>query len=253
MWKSAFDVAALQLYRFDIPAYRSSKRRRDAWAFSHNSGNGDWVSYSESDAEKIGSAMSATPDGGKVSLSPPFEVRWGSSATSKKMPTSPDTKIIQVNTRTGNTRVVRTDERPDLDSGIYETTDSAGVKRMHGFYLGYIDEKTRKITDRGPNGKSSEVDAVEIHVVPFYSARSVGLTSTMLRMWKIEIRYGKGISYPGGGTFSLKKKEDYASGSLETELHVLKTKLKDLLTHYQIEWNPQASDYNFMKNITTLG
>ena len=58
--------------------------------------------------------------------------------------------------------------------------------------------------------------------------------------------------YAGGGAFSKERSEDYASGSLETEFDVLKTKLKELLTRYEIEWRSELSSFHFMKNITTL-
>ena len=190
--------------RLDNPAYRSAaKKRRVSWAFSHNDGS-SWEPYLDDDAQKIGSAMSATPDGGIIHLTTgPFEVRWGSQATSERMPTPPS-DIIQVNTKTGNTRIVRIDKRGDGGGdgdggggggdGIYEITGSDGVKKVSGFHLVHVDEKTRKITrkdSRAWMGDSSVVDAVEIHVVPFYSVRSYGMSSTMLRMWKIELQYGK--------------------------------------------------------------
>lgn len=76
--------------------------------FSHKAPGDIWESYSNADNFKIASAMVNSSEGGRIAVaSNMFEVRWGNEAKSDKMPFTPSTGIIQVNMKTGNTRVVR--------------------------------------------------------------------------------------------------------------------------------------------------
>ena len=51
--------------------------------------------------------MAACPEGGAVALEGiPFEVRWGTRATSARVPVPPPCGMIQVNTRNENSRHV---------------------------------------------------------------------------------------------------------------------------------------------------
>ena len=76
--------------------------------FSHQDSSGMWHRYSDYECHAISQAMAQRPGGGQLKLSTgPFEIRWGELATSAKMPTPPATRIIQVNTATQNTRIVR--------------------------------------------------------------------------------------------------------------------------------------------------
>ena len=75
--------------------------------FSHQGPDG-WEAHSEVQSHIIAEAMASEPQGGVVPLpGAPFQVRWGLHATSAKMTTAPPSGIIQVNTKSGATRVVR--------------------------------------------------------------------------------------------------------------------------------------------------
>jgi len=80
-----------------------------SWSFSHRAHDGVWERYGASECEVIARAMERAPRGGAVLLRPglSFEVRWGAAATSARMPAVPPSNMIQVNTATGNTRLVR--------------------------------------------------------------------------------------------------------------------------------------------------
>ena len=81
--------------------------------YEHRDANNEWHPFSFAENETIERAYRA--NGCRVhltmSLNPvgfrEFEVRFGDSARSKKMPRPPSTKIIQVNVASGATRVVR--------------------------------------------------------------------------------------------------------------------------------------------------
>ena len=76
-------------------------------AYFHQDPNGTWTSYSTHQNEIIAQAQSAHPAGGKVGLPGiPFEVRWGSESWG-------GADIRQVNTRNGNTRVVKKEDGQD--------------------------------------------------------------------------------------------------------------------------------------------
>jgi len=66
--------------------------------FSHRGPNGGWEVYDAAANLAIAKAMTASPNGGSVLLpnAPSFEVRWGTAATSTKMPKMPTTGLIQV-------------------------------------------------------------------------------------------------------------------------------------------------------------
>ena len=67
-----------------------------------------WMPYSTHISSLIAAAHAGSTDGGQLRLPDlPFEVRWGSRATSWRMPQAPPTGMIQVNVNNGNTRVVR--------------------------------------------------------------------------------------------------------------------------------------------------
>lgn len=66
--------------------------------FSHRNSSGTWEVYSAATNKAIATAMTASPSGGSVFVSDAssFEVRWGTAATSTKMPKMPTTGLIQV-------------------------------------------------------------------------------------------------------------------------------------------------------------
>ena len=81
--------------------------------YEHRDANNEWHPFSHMENEKIERAYRA--NGCRVHLTMPlnpvgfreFEIRFGDSARSKKMPRPPSTKIIQVNVASGATRIVR--------------------------------------------------------------------------------------------------------------------------------------------------
>ena len=81
--------------------------------YEHRDANNEWHPFSHMENEKIERAYRA--NGCRVHLTMPlnpagfreFEIRFGDSARSKKMPRPPSTKMIQVNVASGATRVVR--------------------------------------------------------------------------------------------------------------------------------------------------
>ena len=76
--------------------------------FDHQGPDGTWTPFRAEDCLKIKKAMDKNDDGVVKLDGVPFEVRWGSKATSKKMPARPDTAMIQVNIKNDNTRIVST-------------------------------------------------------------------------------------------------------------------------------------------------
>ena len=84
-----------------------------AAAYSHRDADGVWTDYPADVAQEIAAAQAAAPAGGKLALSfggGRFEVRWGSLATSGRMPKPPPSGMIQVNLKTDATREVRCDK-----------------------------------------------------------------------------------------------------------------------------------------------
>ena len=105
--------------------------------FDHQGPDGTWTPFRAEDCLKIKKAMDKNDDGVVKLDGVPFEVRWGSKATSKKMPTRPDTDMIQVNIKNDNTRIVRHREErvSEFDwhkpSRVYVTFETeAGMEDM---------------------------------------------------------------------------------------------------------------------------
>ena len=69
-------------------------------------GSTSWSAFSTEHSALIAAAMSVALDGAVGLPGLPFEVRWGSQATSTRMASS-TTGIMQVNTNNNNTRLVR--------------------------------------------------------------------------------------------------------------------------------------------------
>lgn len=66
-------------------------------SFSHRGPDGTWDEYPKAHCAIIATSMAAQPSGGRVHLpAGPFEVRWGSEATSERMRKIPSEGIIQV-------------------------------------------------------------------------------------------------------------------------------------------------------------
>ena len=83
-------------------------------SFFHRDGGGVWHSFSDEQNGLLEAAFAKDEPAVRlphVATNPPghqdFEVRFGSNATSARMPTAPETRMIQVNVLNGNTRVVR--------------------------------------------------------------------------------------------------------------------------------------------------
>lgn len=128
---------------------RSSSRLapRGMLHFSHRfNPSSAWESYGEEQNALIANAIRSQGwEGGAVRLEfgLPFEVRWGSRATSQFMPTTPDTKMIQVNLDSGNTRVVCCHEGFGFDSSSGERyggvlTSSTKAFHTSSFYDIYL-------------------------------------------------------------------------------------------------------------------
>ena len=85
--------------------------------YSHQSPDGRWEAYSSVHCAFIAQAQAAAPAGGRAALPGiPFEIRWGSQAHSSKLPTPPQTGMVQVNLNSGNTRVVRREAASSMPS-----------------------------------------------------------------------------------------------------------------------------------------
>ena len=108
--------------------------------FEHRDPGGGWSPYDAQCTAAIAAAMGNYPNGGAVNLPGgiPFEVRWGTQATSAKMPTPPPEGIIQVNPKNQNTRVVRRagggatfavpfSKAPDFIAGAAKSTTTANA------------------------------------------------------------------------------------------------------------------------------
>ena len=76
-------------------------------AFEHRDDQGTWHRYAPEQSVLIAVALGQNPNGAAKLPGGPFEVRFGDFATSRKMTTAPDTGMVQVNTASDNTRVVR--------------------------------------------------------------------------------------------------------------------------------------------------
>ncbi|KAH8044718.1 D-arabinose 1-dehydrogenase [Aureococcus anophagefferens] len=76
-------------------------------AFEHRDDQGTWHRYAPEQSVLIAVALGQNPNGAAKLPGGPFEVRFGDFATSRKMATAPDTGMVQVNTASDNTRVVR--------------------------------------------------------------------------------------------------------------------------------------------------
>ena len=90
-------------------------------AFSHhNPRTDDWTPYSDHLSDLIAEAQQRQPAGGTLQLPDlPFEVRWGSEATSWRMHQAPRSAMIQVNTTTFATRVVRAEDT-NVTADVFE-------------------------------------------------------------------------------------------------------------------------------------
>ena len=95
--------------------------------------NGQWEFYPPDQSAAIEEAFAASPGGGSLRLphagsggasKSSQEVRWGSQATSSKMPAAPATGLIQVHSTSSETRVVRRNvglySFQHLSTGLYE-------------------------------------------------------------------------------------------------------------------------------------
>ena len=149
--------------------------------FDHQGPDGTWTPFRAEDCLKIKKAMDKNDDGVVKLDGVPFEVRWGSKATSKKMPTRPDTDMIQVNIKNDNTRIVRHREErvSEFDwhkpSRVYvtfeteagmehalETFETSGFRRMVSKYLGWESENTPEAFENVVLNVSRPVEPSEI-------------------------------------------------------------------------------------------
>ena len=81
--------------------------------YEHRDNNDQWHAFSAADNERIDAAHRAQQE--RITLMQPqnpaglreFEMRFGDAAVSRRLPTPPSTEIIQVNTASGATRIVR--------------------------------------------------------------------------------------------------------------------------------------------------
>ena len=76
--------------------------------YFHVAPDGKEEPYSPEVCQRLQMAMATMPGGGRLTVasSLPFEVRWGSEATSQKLSQPPPSGIIQVNVNSQNTRIV---------------------------------------------------------------------------------------------------------------------------------------------------
>eukprot|EP01043_Picozoa_sp_COSAG02_P000607 COSAG02_NODE_11_length_58539_cov_103.119473_26_plen_1413_part_00 len=92
--------------------------RKNGRSFCHIAPNGERVPYDQAECKKISDAKEKLQKSVLVSKTKQgqFEVRFGDKATSKRMPRPPSSKMIQVNLKNENTRVVvdRLQELKDL-------------------------------------------------------------------------------------------------------------------------------------------
>ena len=144
-WKSALQFAKTQIRDESGPA-----------VFSHQGPDGAWEPYDAARCLEIQAAIDAQGVDGAIQLEGiPFEVRWGSRATSSRVATPPDEGMIQVNIRNENTRIVRREQTVEVFShqgpdGSWENYDAARCEEI-----------ARAIKDQGPDG------AVQLDGIPF--------------------------------------------------------------------------------------
>lgn len=102
--RAVAERAVIEAAREAVSGFHKGEAR-----FSHRGPSG-WEGYSPQHNDVIARALKASPGSGTVQLPGiPFEVRWGAQAISAKLVHPPPEGIIQVNTRSQNTRVVRRD------------------------------------------------------------------------------------------------------------------------------------------------
>ena len=108
--------SALRPCRFGAACYDHSTEHRARFShptppsYFHSPDHGNtWEPYDANTNALISFEMASQPDGGVVALPGglPFEVRWGSAASSSKMRKPPPTHMMQVNTSSGNSRWVK--------------------------------------------------------------------------------------------------------------------------------------------------
>ena len=144
-WKSALAFAKTQTRDESGPA-----------VFSHQGPDGAWEPYVAARCLEIQAAIDAQGPDGAVQLDGiPFEVRWGSRATSSRVATPPEEGMIQVNIRNDNTRIVRREQTVEVFShqgpdGAWEHYDAARCEEI-----------ARAIKDQGPDG------AIQLEGIPF--------------------------------------------------------------------------------------
>ena len=110
--------------------YAANEEKKMA-QYEHRDASNEWHQFSYAENEIIERAYRANKNRNKVHLTMPlnpvgfreFEIRFGDSARSKKMPRPPSTKIIQVNVASGATRVVR--RIVPIDQPTMAPTDAA--------------------------------------------------------------------------------------------------------------------------------
>ncbi|KAH8070794.1 flavodoxin [Aureococcus anophagefferens] len=78
-----------------------------AAVFEHLGPDGRWTPYDAGTAAMLEQSRLANPNAVVRLPNLPFEIRFGSAARSAKMPSPPETGIVQVNVNNENTRVVR--------------------------------------------------------------------------------------------------------------------------------------------------
>ena len=89
---------------------------------------GTWTPFAPELRLLMADAITREPEGGTMRLgNQPLELRWGSKAKSKRMPTPSPTGFLEVNTRTEETRVVRR-----ASSGDFEAFNRRGRKVARG-------------------------------------------------------------------------------------------------------------------------
>ena len=144
-WKSALAFAKTQTRDESGPA-----------VFSHQGPDGAWEPYDAARCLEISAAMEAQGPDGAVQLDGiPFEVRWGSRATSSRVATPPEEGMIQVNLKNDNTRIVRRERTVEVFShqgpdGSWENYDAARCEEI-----------SKAMKDQGPDG------AVQLAGIPF--------------------------------------------------------------------------------------
>ena len=78
-----------------------------AVVFEHLGPDGSWARYGPGECAMLEQARAVNPNAVVRLPNLPFEIRFGDCARSGKMPTPPETRILQVNVHNDNSRVVR--------------------------------------------------------------------------------------------------------------------------------------------------